>query len=785
MAKGQVRLLFSLVGQDKLSSAIEKSRNSVDRFADTSTKAGKKSGGAFGKLTGTISGIPGRLSDLNAGFQLVGQAINMASQAIDELAEAEKRVNASRIFQQTQAGTKDAEAAMDELAKATRGALNQEQLIAFSNSMRFAGQDLDTITKTLETAFLVSQGTGREMLQVAETLRDSLITGAGTGFEFLGITRDLNKEIEAQAVAMGKNTDSMDTAQKAEFRLEIISKTLQDRLLEMNIDVGQLSTTFQGFKTDLDNAKNSASNFAAASMGGTQKENEVKGMQMAIGRLFNEFETQLNKNDPTDFIEGVARVTGVSRDLVRDGVEDLLKQGLVTEGRVDIFVKNLLKIRDEGRDKEANARREALKQKRKDERAADLQRINDIEFNTEQLGLLEEDKNKAIAENNKALIEEIDTQINRISLKLQFLRGEVDVAEFTAQMRRGDALAAQKEMVEFEKEATAMIKGRAQEKKEAAARAKEAKKERELEAAQMRKNLEEIQTIRNQRRIEELKAEKKFFEAQQIAEREAQRRIIGDESKFEAMRIDQRVLAEEKLDSELKKIREQFRQETEAFKVEQENKDREENQRKEEEEKRHLDSIAEFRRKHREQDIRQAEEFAAYASSLSGDLRRYDEDTATVIQGQAEITQALAQNAGNAAKQASAGIAAGGRMTESLIKNDKAAAATRAAFETAAGFASLAGGDVIGSTMHFTAAGLFAALAGGAGGKKGGARRGGTTQISRGGGGSVVGMGDASTGNQVVVNVAGFVTGTTKDLGVQVANTMNDVQSTGLSTASV
>ena len=199
MAKGQVRLLFSLVGQDKLSSAIEKSRNSVDRFADTSAKAGKKSGGAFGKLTGTISGIPGRLSDLNAGFQLVGQAINMASQAIDELAEAEKRVNASRIFQQTQAGTKDAEAAMDELAKATRGALNQEQLIAFSNSMRFAGQDLDTITKTLETAFLVSQGTGREMLQVAETLRDSLITGAGTGFEFLGITRDLNKEIEAQA----------------------------------------------------------------------------------------------------------------------------------------------------------------------------------------------------------------------------------------------------------------------------------------------------------------------------------------------------------------------------------------------------------------------------------------------------------------------------------------------------------------------------------------------------------------------------------------------------------
>jgi len=785
MAQGQARLLFSLVGQDKLSSAIEKSRASLDKFADASEDAGEASAGAFAKLTGTISGIPGKLSDLNAGFDLVGKGIQLVSEAVDELAEAEKRVNARRIFEQTTEGGKSAEAAMDSLAKATRGALSQEELIKFSNSMKFAGQDLGTISKTLETAFIVSQGTGREMVEVAETLRDSLITGAGTGFEFLGITKDLNVEIEAQAQAMGKNLDTMDTAQKSQFRLGVISSTLKDRLIELNVDVSDLSTTFQGFRTDIENARKEAADFAAENLGGTQKEKELAGIRQEIGGLFRTFETELNKNHADRFIDSLSRVTGVSRDVVRDQTEEMLKAGVVNERRVQTLTENLLKIREDGLDREFEAKREALKKTRQAEQEADRQRAFDIMSATSEIGRLEEEKNKAISVNNQALVSEIDGQIDRVSSKLSFLRGEIDAASFAADNRRKDALAAQKEAQDFQKSALEEIKQYEDRKKRAAEAAKVARAEAKAQAEETRKNLDEVQSLRTERRIEDLKEQKKFNEAEKLEEEKARREILGSDAVFESLRLDQRVLAEEKLNAELIRIRDTYQQASDAWKMEQETKRNEEQQRALDQEKAHLDAIAEFRRKHREQDLRQAEEFAAYASSLSGDLRRYDEDTATVIQGQAEITQALAQDAGNAAKQASAGIAAGGRMTESLIKNDRAAAATRAAFETAAGFASIAAGDVIGSTMHFTAAGLFAALAGGAGGKKAGARRGGTTQISRGGGGSVVGMGDVSTGNQVVVNVAGFVTGTTKDLGVQVANTMNDVQSTGLSTATV
>jgi len=577
----------------------------------------------------------------------------------------------------------------------------------------------------------------------------------------------------------------MDTAQKSQFRLGVISSTLKDRLIELNVDVSDLSTTFQGFRTDIENARKEAADFAAENLGGTQKEKELAGIRQEIGGLFRTFETELNKNHADRFIDSLSRVTGVSRDVVRDQTEEMLKAGVVNERRVQTLTENLLKIREDGLDREFEAKREALKKTRQAEQEADRQRAFDIMSATSEIGRLEEEKNKAISVNNQALVSEIDGQIDRVSSKLSFLRGEIDAASFAADNRRKDALAAQKEAQDFQKSALEEIKQYEDRKKRAAEAAKVARAEAKAQAEETRKNLDEVQSLRTERRIEDLKEQKKFNEAEKLEEEKARREILGSDAVFESLRLDQRVLAEEKLNAELIRIRDTYQQASDAWKMEQETKRNEEQQRALDQEKAHLDAIAEFRRKHREQDLRQAEEFAAYASSLSGDLRRYDEDTATVIQGQAEITQALAQNAGNAAKQASAGIAAGGRMTESLIKNDRAAAATRAAFETAAGFASIAAGDVIGSTMHFTAAGLFAALAGGAGGKKAGARRGGTTQISRGGGGSVVGMGDVSTGNQVVVNVAGFVTGTTKDLGVQVANTMNDVQSTGLSTATV
>ena len=87
MATGVVRLLFSLVGQDKLSAHISKSQKSLDGFANSADRAGSKSGQVFAKLNGVIEGMPGGITDLKSGFDLLGSAVGQVSQVVDTLAE--------------------------------------------------------------------------------------------------------------------------------------------------------------------------------------------------------------------------------------------------------------------------------------------------------------------------------------------------------------------------------------------------------------------------------------------------------------------------------------------------------------------------------------------------------------------------------------------------------------------------------------------------------------------------------------------------------------------------
>ena len=785
MAQGQVRLLFSLVGQDKLSSAIEKSRKSLDGLADASDKAGSQAGQAFGSLVGTITGLPGKLSDLNAGFELVGKAVDFVSQGVEQLAEAEKDLNARRIFEQTQQGTQGATEAMEGLEEATRGAMNQKEIVNFSNSMRFAGLELDTISQTLNTAFTVSEATGREVVEVAETLRDSLITGSGTGFEMLGITLDLNKALEEEAQKIGKTINEMDTSEKAQKRLAVMSEVLEDRLVELGVDVGSLSTQFRDFKTDIDDAKDSAAQFAAEELGQTRREQEIEQVRASVRGLFDDFESRLNKNDTAAFIQKVAEVTGFSKELIEENTEALIKQGTVTETKLDLMAKRMIK-RDEITTKsQQQARKRSNEQARKIEKADERARLVSVENLTAEMANLEKDKTTAIYTNNIQQITKLDEKIEDIGIQMAAARGEITIVEMEAQLSRVRATrnrdeankARQQTLKELDQEAKALDERKKRFKVAAAARAAEQKRNEQA--------LKQAFGIRDQMRIDDLKKQLRFYSAEALAREKATREILGTEKEQEKRSTEEKILVNQQLTQALLAIDQEYEAARIASVEEGRERIKAEKQQARDDEKKHLEQVEEFRRNHREQDIRQAEEFTSRAEALSGDLRRYDEDTATVMQGQADITNAIAQNAGNAAKQTAAAIAAGGRTTEALIKNDKIAAGTRAAFETAAGFASIAAGDVIGGTMHFTAAGLFAALAGGVGGKKGSERKGGSQRITRGGGGSAAGFGDGGTGNQVVVNVAGFVTGTTKEMGVQVANSINDVQSTGLSTGTV
>ena len=787
MAQGTVRLLFSLVGQDKLSSAITTSQKSLDSFADSAEKSGGRAGKVFGKLSGIIGlEMPGKITDLKSGFDLLGGAVDQIAAAINEVADGEKRLNAQRIFEQASGGARASAEAMDEFGDAVGNAIDSQQIVDFANQMRFAGLETKTISDTLRTAFVVAQATNQDMLSVADRLKESLVTGSQGGFEMIGITKNLNAEIEKQAKAIGTNVDAMSTSEKAQLRLQVVNAEMEKKFVSMNIDVKELSTTFQSFKSSVDDATGAAAEFAAQQFGETQREKEADALKKTVIELGKTYKDAIGKAQLDQFSKDLSDVTGLAETQVQNLVLAFRKanKGIVSDRSLSKLAQNLQKEVEEQDKARLEQLRKANRAEADEDRRARTDKATRIEFFNDQFRLANEQLAEAIAggtEAEQALLqgrlEEIKFEMGLLGAELKPLSAEVKRSLFDAK--------------KFKKEATDLIKSAADEEKKQKARDKEratASKARADRLEQLRqRNLRaetETANIQDRRRVEELKKQKKFDQAKLIEIEIAERSQRLTRKQQKKLTDAEELLRETQLQESIRKIREDFATLEKEDAKKQREQDLADKEKQAQDAEDHANRIAEIRRLRHEEDLRIAEEFASRAQSLSGDLRRYDDDTATIIQGQAEVTQAIAQNSGNAAKQASAAIAAGGRTTEALIKNDKAAAATRAAFETAAGFASIAAADPVGATMHFTAAGLFAALAGKSAGKKGGARQASQT-ISRGGGGGNIGFGGSQTGSNVTVNVAGFVSGSSKDLGVELGNTIQGVQDTGLSTETV
>jgi malonyl CoA-acyl carrier protein transacylase len=787
MAQGTVRLLFSLVGQDKLSSAITTSQKSLDSFADSAEKSGGRAGKVFGKLTGIIGmEMPGKITDLKSGFDLLGGAVDKIAAAINEVAEGEKRLNAQRIFEQASGGARASAEAMDEFGEAVGNAIDSQQIVDFANQMRFAGLETKTISDTLRTAFIVAQGTNQDMLSVADRLKESLVTGSQGGFEMLGITKNLNAEIEKQARAMGTNVDAMSTSEKAQLRLQVVNAEMEKKFVSMNIDVKELSTTFQGFKSSVDDATGAAAEFAAQQFGETQREKEAEALKKTVMELGNAYEDAIGKGATDQFSKELSKATGVAEEEVQGLVFAFRKanKGIVTEFSLEKLASDLQQQVETADEARLAQLKKANQEEARESRRARQDKATQIEFFNDQFRLANEELAKSIEGSSDTQATVIEARINEIRFEMGLLGAELKPLSSEVQRALFDAKS-------FKKSADEQMKSRAESNKKESARAKS--KEAEAKARSTRleglrqRNLRaeiETQNITDKRRVEELKKQKKFDQAAvieiEIAER-SQRLTKKQQRKLTDNEV---ILRETQLQESIRQIREDFASLQRDDAKKKHDQDLADLEKEAQDAEDHANRIHDIRRERHEKDLQVAEEFASRAQSLSGDLRRYDQDTATIIQGQAEVTQALAQNSGNAAKQASAAIAAGGRTTESLIKNDRAAAATRAAFETASGFASIAAADPVGATMHFTAAGLFAALAGKSGGKKGGARKQ-SQSISRGGGGGNVGFGGSQTGSNVTVNVAGFVSGTSKDLGVELGNTIQGVQDTGLGTETV
>ena len=789
MARGDVRILFSLIGEDKLSGAIEKSQKQLDKFGKEAEDATQTGSEGFRGFIAQVKGLPGELADVNAGVELFQKALSAAKAGIDAMAMGEVAANVSSIFDQIQGGAESSEEAFQNLEKASGGVLSGRELEQFSNSMSLAGQSLETTTSVLDIASNVAKATGEDIMVVADQLKDSLVTGAATGFELLGVTLDVNKSLEAQAEALGLTVAEMSTASKATARLSIIQEELGHRFALLGVDTQNLKTDFQSLKKTIESAGEDVARFSLETMRAFQQDRNVKKVAEEIEKVGEAMDEAGHDADEMGhvFKKALSGSLGIPESEVDDAVKMVKKFNLLFHDADEELARLLGRtMADNEKQRIRSAKGGAQKIERiRAAAAAEHLRI-EKELDAEKRALevqfagFTSATTQATLDTHTAAVAELATVygLHMGLIDKTQAEHETTLSDVAAESSRIDRKAG-----DDKKKKDLADKRRAKRKAGKDKEAAEDLKKQEKHNALVARGFAALSEMQ----IRDLEEREKFKEAFDVKLLRAEVEIKGKEKDFsEKSNREKLVLMREFHLKKLGLTEEFAKEENEREKADQEVKAA--NAAFNDELKAESIKLAkETRQKAREEEIRELEDFSSRIGQLSGEVNRYNEESAILLGGTAEIFGEVAKNQGNAAKQASGAISASGRTFEALIKDQRRAAATRAIFETASGFASMAGGDVVGATAHFTAAGIFGTIAAtGGGSKKGGGGRKATSSLrGGGGGGGGQGFGSGGTGSNVVVNVAGFVTGTTKDLGVAVAGQIEGVNSTGLSTAEV
>jgi len=713
MARGTVSLKFALVGEDKLAGTIAKAQRSMDGFGKRSAASAKAAQKGFRGLSGTITGIPSKVQEMNQAFQLAkGVASALAGAlrgAFDFLKEGEIANNVETIFNQINA---NANAVLKSARGATLNLIDDTTLQQQLNKMRILGASVEDAIGVMRVASTVAEVTGQDVVGLAEQISMATISGRSASLKLVGVMLDLNKELELYARRTDTTIDAMSEQEKTSARLQIVTGSLATKLATAGISTKDLSSRIRELETDLQNATSSAQQLATT----------------LAGDLFGD-ETQA--------------------EYWEDRTEDLID-------KASKFGSRFRKERDAARAELANTYRLDSKVVHAAFiEAADTDRKALDEFIAGRILYLK--AQKTASARAKALHEQSskDRELADIA--------EAERREKIAERNSKKAKARKKRNKD---EATRASIAAAKRISDAADKGLERDLAMELSADKLHRSLE----------LRKLKEADEILHAKAV--------MLDKDRESEDLMFKGKILGREHADR-LEQSRLDYSDRIDAIRTRERGEREDEAHRKKERRDEDLERLHQNELRRMEESRSMMLEGAGVMGQMSGDLGRFSDDWSIAMGGAADVTGAVGNNMGNMAKTAQYSIDAVGRTSSALIKNDKAAAATRAGFAMASGFFAVAAGNPVAAASYFTSAALFAALAGTSGGKKGrGKSSAGASRMGGGGGGGGGGRASSRASN-VTINVQGLVHGTSSDLGVAVGEQVNGVSGTGLGTAEV
>ncbi len=831
MARGAVKLMLALDGEDKLSAVIEKADRQMRNFSKSAKNTGKGATRNFATLQGTISNVGTRFTELNSKVMLLRSAFSALKSAGEFAISGEIANNAERIFSQVAGGADLAAGRMESLRKVSRGVVDDTTLQQFATKMAMAGADFNQTVQALALGAEVGLATGQDVKTAVDGMAKAAISGRATAFKMLGVTADLNKELDKEAKKTGRVREEMTAAEQIGIRLALAQDAIGHAMQKSGIDTAALSTKLRELKTDMENLESSAQQATA----GMFSPNLLKPKAAAIEKIIKSTLKQTGQEirdmatvfDPYEvrlsaFAEKMATLTGANIETIKEQVLETVRFGETlnkdlassTDATARLAMALATLEHEHAREEIDKTRKAAIEadRLREAERTTLARNVAEIEAG---IFAMEEDFQERLLTMSKE-----ERRQSRLAIDLEKVALELTKKKVT---ERQAAL----QILKLENKAAAADQEAEKPKRQKALQA--LKKRR----ADTKKNALEIEKIETDAALRVL-SKKKIFSQEEIASGktvskklvEIERRAISEKAKI-------RDAANIKAEREQKDLNRQL----EGLSLKQSDKERRIKIQGDAIEARRLETI-----KNRDLEIaKEASEakiavmaheteknrafFDANAEMLEAfeDLQRQATQASIDVWADvgdafsrpldplsqmiersngankslkilgattaatAAATKTYAQEADatksaqeNVIKTAPAMISASGAAAAAFVKQTKTKALIQGSFETASAIAAFASGNLIGGVGHVAAATAFFALAGQGGGGVARATRSDRRQTALTSGGALGGGFQKSTA-PIVVNVQGFAMGSAADLGTELGATISDARETGIS----
>jgi hypothetical protein len=245
------------------------------------------------RLTADVEDAKRKLAEAKTSFTELNQALELAQKgaaalrdgfalATEALERGGRAIDISQSFDRlTASAGKTASVFLNDLRKATEGAISNTDLMSLANKALSLNLEKSGVsfTQVAENVRILAKATGVDAKEAIDSFTQAMATGRTMALNSLGVTVDLEKATQDYARSIGKTSDQLNDSQRKLAAQRAASEALETAVKNLKGTEDNAGDAAEAFGATIQNLKD---DFAEGFASSTEFKDAIKGFNEAL-----------------------------------------------------------------------------------------------------------------------------------------------------------------------------------------------------------------------------------------------------------------------------------------------------------------------------------------------------------------------------------------------------------------------------------------------------------------------------------------------------------------------